>query len=69
MSKPRTLGNNARARVREADRLLEQASTAARSALDDIDRGSLLQVGKLIGKAFGNINLARIEIGKVERGE
>ena len=69
MSKPRALGNNARSHIYEADRLLKQASDALKSALEELDRGSLLRVGKLAGLAFGNVNLARIAIKQAERGE
>lgn len=69
MSRPRPLGNNARAHIYEADRLLKQASEALKAALEEMDRGSLLRVGKLAGLAFGNVNLARIAIKQAERGE
>lgn len=69
MSKPRTLGNNARAHCHEAERLLAQASDALKQALEELDRGSLLKVGRLTGLAFGDVNLARLAIRLAERGE
>jgi hypothetical protein len=69
MSKPRCMGNNARAHVREADRILAQASEALKQALEEMNSGSLLKVGRLTGLAFGAVNLARLAIRQAERGD